>query len=120
MPTETTIETHDAQSRRLIADAERELANGDKLQASENAWGAVSHRLMGIAERRGWEYETHQQVFGIVKRIADELSDPQIEVLFYVANGMHRNYCVDSQPIKSLRHQIGIVKDLLAMLDLVE
>ena len=114
------IESHDVHSRRLIAHAEIELEKGDRLQASEKAWGAVAHRLKAIADRRGWEYVTHRQVFDIIRRIADELGDPQILVLFYAANGLHQNYYVDAQPIESLREQIGMAKDLLAILDLVE
>ena len=117
MTTVAPIETHDVHSRRLIAHAEIELEKGDRLQASEKAWGAVAHRLKSIAGQRGWEYETHRQVFGIIRRIADELGDPQILVLFYAANGLHHNYYVDAQPIESLRDQIAIVKELLAILE---
>ena len=114
------IEAHDVHSRRLIAHAEIELEKGDRLQASEKAWGAVAHRLKAIADRRGWEYVTHRQVYGIVERLVDELGDPRIEALFYAANGLHQNYCVDAQPIESLRRQIGMAEELLAILDLVE
>ena len=114
------IETHDVHSRRLIAHAEIELENGDKLQASEKAWGAVAHRLKAIAGQRGWEYETHQQVFGIVDRLVEELGEPRLRDLFAYAHGMHRNYYVDAVPLEQLKYQIGKVKELLAMLDGVE
>ena len=114
------IETHDVHSRRLIAHAEIELEKGDRLQASEKAWGAVAHRLKAIAERRGWKYETHRQVFDIVNRLAVELGDPRLRDLFAYAHGMHRNYYVDAMPIEELRYEIGKAKELLAMLDRVE
>ena len=117
MTTAPPVETHDAHSRRLIAHAEIELEKGDRLQASEKAWGAVAHGLKAIADRRGWEYVTHRQVFGIVERLADEMDDHQILVLFYAANGLRHNYYVDAQPIESLRDQIAIVKELLAILE---
>ena len=120
MTTIAPIETHDVHSRRLIAHAEIELANGDRLQASEKAWGAVAHRLKSIADRRGWEYATHRQAYRIARRIADEMGNPQILVLFYAANGLHQNYYVDAQPIESLIEQIDMVKDLLDLLDRVE
>ena len=119
MTTAAPIETHDAHSRRLIAHAEIELEKGDKLQASEKTWGAVAHRLKAIADRRGWEYETHQQVFGIVERLADELGE-ELRYLFAYAHGMHRNYYVDAVPLEQLEYQISKVKELLAMLDRVE
>ena len=120
MTTAAPIETHDVHSRRLIAHAEIELAKGDRLQASEKAWGAVAHRLKAIADRRGWEYVTHRQVFGIVKRLADELGDEELRYLFEFAHGLHRNYYVDAVPLEQLEYQIGKVKELLALLDLVE
>ena len=120
MTTAPPSETHDVHSRRLIAHAEIELEKGDKLQASEKAWGAVAHGLKAIADRRGWEYETHQQVFGIVNRLAEELGDPRLRELFSHAHGMHRNYYVDAMPIEELRYEIGKAKEFLAMLDGVE
>ncbi len=120
MTTAAPIEAHDVHSRRLIAHSEIELAKGDRLQASEKAWGAVAHRLKSIADRRGWRYETHSQVFGIVKRLADELGGEELRYLFEFAYGLHKNYYVDSVPIEQLEYQIGKVKDLLAMLDLVD
>ena len=119
MTTAPPSETHDVHSRRLIAHAESELEKGDKLQASEKAWGAVAHRLKSIAEQRGWEYVTHQQVFGIVERLADELGE-ELRYLFAYAHGMHRNYYVDAVPLEQIEYQISKVKELLAMLDRVE
>ena len=117
MTTVAPIETHDVHSRRLIAHAEIELEKGDRLQASEKAWGAVAHRLKSIAEQRGWEYATHRHAYRIARQLADEMGDPQILVLFYVANGMHQNYYVDAESVESLRDQIAMVKELLAILE---
>ena len=49
------IETHKVHSERLMRHAEEQLAKGDRLQASEKAWGAAVHRLKDIANKRGWE-----------------------------------------------------------------
>ena len=53
------MEPHKVHSERLIRHAEEQLAKGDRLQASEKAWGAVVHRLKDIADQRGWKYSTH-------------------------------------------------------------
>ncbi len=53
------IESYVVHSERLIRHAEEQLVSGDRLQASEKAWGAVAHHLKGIAEQRGWSYRTH-------------------------------------------------------------
>ncbi len=120
-PASIPIESHDVHGRRLMEHAERELAEGDRLQASEKAWGAVAHRLKAIASRRGWKYDTHQQVYGIVERLANETREPQLlRDLFYVANGLHKNYYVDSVPLKDLEHQLSRVRALLNMLNRIE
>ena len=48
--TQQPIESHDTHSRRLIRHAEEMLDAGDRLQASEKAWGAVAHRLKVVAD----------------------------------------------------------------------
>ena len=112
----TPIESHDVHSRRLIRHARDELENGDRLQASEKAWGAVAHRLKVIADDRGWRYDRHSDVYDIARRLERELG-PRMRPLFVVASGLHRNYYVDAVPLYELRRQLGEVEELLAMLD---
>ena len=114
------IEGHDVHSERLIAQAEEELAKGDRLQASEKAWGAVAHRLKVIADWRGWEYTSHQHVYGVVRHVADELGDIRVRELFSTAAGLHQNYYVDATPIEEIAYEIDRVKELLEMLNRVE
>ena len=113
------IESHAAHSERLIAQAEEELAKGDRLQASEKAWGAVAHRLKVIADHRGWDYSTHQQVYGVVRQLSDELGDQRVRDLFAYANSLHQNYYADATPLDELAHEIDRVKELLDMLNRV-
>ena len=111
------IESHAIHSARLIAHAEIELAKGDRLQASEKAWGAVAHRIKVIASERGWEYESHRQVYGIVERLADEIDNEELRTLFSAATSLHQNYYIDAVPIRQLEFEIAKVKQLLAMLE---
>ena len=112
------IEPYTTHSRRLMEHAQKELANGDRLQASEKAWGAVAHQLKAIADRRGWEYEKHQQVFSIVRRLANETEDPnKVTSLFDVARGMHDNFYIDSTPLSYIEDQIGRIKELMDILN---
>ena len=53
------IEDHAVHSDRLIRHAWEQLEQGDRLQASEKAWGAVAHALKDIAARRGWRNRAH-------------------------------------------------------------
>ena len=96
--------------------AEQQLAEGDRLQASEKAWGAVAHQLKVIAEQRGWKYETHSQVYGIVERLATEQGNQQLKRLFPVAVGLHQNFYADVIPLRQLKYEIGMAKELLDML----
>lgn len=114
------IESHSVHSERLIIHAEEELAKGDRLQASEKAWGAVAHQLKAIADKRGWEYTRHQHVYRIVRQIADELGDEELRSLFPIAAGLHQNYYVDAMPLDELEYEIGKVKELLERLKRVE
>ena len=115
-PTSRPIESHDIHSERLMEHAERQLAVGDRLQASEKAWGAVAHRLKVIADQRGWEYDKHQHVYGVVRRLAQELDDPDLMKNFIVAEGLHKNYYVDLKPLDQLSVELGLVRDLLEKL----
>ena len=114
------IESHSAHSQRLMKHAEEQLASGDRLQASEKAWGAVAHQLKAIAEQRGWRYETHSQVYGIVERLASEQGNGQLKKLFPVAVGLHQNFYADVIPLRQLKYEIGVAKELLDMLKRAE
>ena len=114
------IESHAVHSERLISQAEDELANGDRLQASEKAWGAVARSLKVIADRRGWEYNTHQQVYRVVSQLSEEIGGQELKDLFGLANSLHQNFYADVKPLEQLENEIGRVKDLLDMLNGVE
>ncbi len=111
------IETHEVHSQRLMLHARRELEAGDRLQASEKAWGAVAHRLKVVAAERGWRYDTHFDAFTIIRRLNEELGDGKLRLLFNTANGLHRNYYIDAMPLDELRRQMADIEELIEMLD---
>ena len=114
------IDNHEVHSDRLMADAEQELAEGDRLQASEKAWGAVAHRLKVIADQRGWEYTTHRQVYSVVSQLSEEVGGQELKDIFGIANSLHQNFYVDVKPLEQLENEVGRVRDLLDMLKQVE
>lgn len=61
------LEDHAVHSERLIRHAWEQLEQGDRLQASEKAWGATAHALKAIAARRGWRNRahTHNEVIAV-------------------------------------------------------
>ena len=116
-PERVPIEPHTTHSRRLMEHAEEQLAEVDRLQASENAWGAVAHQIKAIANRRGWKYDKHVQAYGIVERLANETEDPQkVRDLFAISNGLHKNYYIDATSLDQIKYEIGRVKTLLDIL----
>ena len=116
MTTETIpIETHETHSDRLMRHAYRELDRGDRLQASEKAWGAVDYALKAVADRRGWKYETYSDAFNIIRRLVDELGD-RVYLLFMTANNLHRNYFIDAMPLNEIRQCLEFVEELVEML----
>ena len=110
------METHETHSDRLMRHAYRELDRGDRLQASEKAWGAVDYALKAVADRRGWKYETQSDAFNIIRRLVDELGD-RVYLLFMTANNLHRNYFIDAMPLEELRTDLAYVDELLGMLN---
>ena len=57
-----TAEQHREISTQFLEHAEDELRKGDLLQASEKAWGAVSHYVNSIARQRNWPLGSHRQL----------------------------------------------------------
>ena len=49
-----TAEQHREISAQFLDHAEDEFRKGDLLQASEKAWGAVSHYVNSVARQRKW------------------------------------------------------------------
>ena len=110
------IEAHYVHSRRLILHAEEKLAEGDRLQASEKAWGAVAHYFKHLAAQHGWRYVTHADAFRISDRLAAELEDSRIKTLFTIANSMHGNFYQDQKSLDHIGQEIEEVKVLLDIL----
>ena len=107
--------------RRFIRQAEEELAQGDPLQASENAWMAVVHHLKGIARQRGWEHDGQRQLGVIADRLTEETGRREVRRLVSVADSLHVNFYNDWKPEEMVRYNVEDVKKLLILLgDLYE
>ena len=84
-------------SYRFIEQAQEEFEKGDILQASEKAWGAAARAVKAAAEQRGWEHNSHRQLFESVAKIASETLDGELRMLFSAANSLHQNFYEGSQ-----------------------
>ena len=66
---------HTQTSQEFLIAADREFAAGDELQGSEKLWGAASHAIMAVAQRRDMPYGSHRTMINAARRIAEELND---------------------------------------------
>ena len=121
MTTTTPIEPHDVHSERLMSHAEEMLAQDDRLQASEKAWGAVAYKLKEIVRERGQRdlrYRAHADAGDVVYRIAAGSANADaIRATFALAERLHINFYDDTLHRPRLDHDLRQIRGLLAMLD---
>ena len=114
---EQPIESHEVHSKRLLQHAIEQLEKGDRLQASEKAWGAVAHQMKVVAEKRGWPYKTHRHAYEIAARLSEKAGNPTLRRLFNTANTLHQNFYADEKSVSVLEKDIEDVKELLDILE---
>lgn len=111
------MEAHVRISRQFMRQADEEFAKGDRLQASEKAWGAAAHAVKAVAQQRGWRHDGHRYLFEAVDRIFAETNDSEFRGLFGTANSLHMNFYEDWQSDDYVQDGIQRVKVLLAKLE---
>ena len=85
---------HDA-SLDLLEQADAELMAGDFRQAAEKAWGAAAQITKAVCVKRGWSHQSHAALRRANKRLAEELGDNEIRLLFGAAQNLHTNFYED-------------------------
>ena len=99
------------QSRHLLAQAVRELDQGDPVQASEKGWGAAAQMVKAVAEQRGWRHRPHELLFDAVDTLADEARDEDIARLFDVASALHVNFYENWSSARRSLCDVGLLLD---------
>ena len=112
-------QNHATVSRQLIQHAEEELADGEPLQASEKAWGAVAHQLKAIARQRRWRHGGHHHFYQIIDQLVEETGGDEIETSFSVADALHGNFYNNFKSESAVRSNIQVVKLLLDKLSAI-
>lgn len=79
-------------SEKYLRDAEELLAKGDLVQASEKLWGSAVLMVKAVAASRGVSVSSHGELFSYVRRLGEELGDPELRRLFSVASTLHQNF----------------------------
>jgi len=79
-------------SQRLLKHAQEQLDLGDTVQASEKAYGAVSHAVKSYAELRGWNHYNHYRVGLILDQLSEEWAEPNLVTLHMAVKALHDNF----------------------------
>jgi hypothetical protein len=104
-------------SHELLAKAEEALAQDDLLQASEKGWGAATHVVKGIVQRRGWRHSDNRDLCQIVSHLALEAGDKEINTLFSVGIALYMNSHEDWMPREFVEDGLGRIRRLLQKLE---
>ena len=111
-------ERHAEISGVFMEHAEELLEDGDMLQASEKAWGAVAHCIKSIAQRRNWPSGTHQALSVIKDRLAAESDNPaRIVSLYKNAEALHANFYEESLEDNLVEKYIRDARELITILN---
>ncbi len=115
------VEEHRDTARKFLADADREFAAGEYLQASEKMWGAAAHAIMAVAQQRGWKFGSHRRMLEAARRIANELDDDALRAGIASARLFHSNFYHDHMEEEELEPTAEDVRRYVdKMLALVE
>jgi hypothetical protein len=79
-------------SEKYLRDAEELLARGDLVQASEKLWGSATLMVKAVAASRGVLVSSYGELFSYVRRLGEELGNPELRRLFSVASTLHQNF----------------------------
>ncbi len=93
---ELTIQDYADASLHLLQQANAELIAGDFRQAAEKGWGAAAQITKAVCIKRGWAHQSHAALRRANRRLADEVGDEDIRLLFKSANLLHVNFYEDS------------------------
>ena len=109
-----TSQQHQQASAHFLAQARRELADGDLAQASEKGWGATVQILKAVAEHRGWEHSRHRHHLVTASRLRSETGDGDIRRLFNAASALHENFYENTMQAFEVGESLD---DVAALLD---
>lgn len=107
---------HSETAAEFLVKGRAHLDEGDLLQASEKGWGAASQIVKAEEEERSWRHKTPGDLYRVVNRLADELADEHLQVLFHSANALHQNFYEGLMPAESVAAGLGAVEEFVGLL----
>ena len=117
MTTTDPIERHTDPSWGMLERAAELIAQGDRLQASKQIWGAAAHRLKEIVVERGWPYDSRADGTVVARHIARQTDRRDIAILFGFAVETHQNFYEDRMSADELAERLEDIHTQLDLLD---
>ena len=116
----TTATRHREISAAFLSQAEDEFQEGQLLQASEKAWGAVAHYVKAISEDYGWNHQSHYLLRENAKRLIALTDYYNLNwQKLIVAEAMHVNFYEESLQEDDVRLGIDTARTLIDLLESV-
>ena len=114
-----TAEQHREISTQFVEHAEDELRKGDLLQASEKAWGTVSHYVNSVARQRNWPLGSHRLLIeNTNKLISDDPANARHKRrLLRSIEALHANFYQAILDEDSVAEGIQDAKELIRTLE---
>ena len=106
-----------AMGRRKMAQAQEEMDQGDTVQASEKAFGAVTAAVKACAEARGWNHYSHIRVERALEQLRDEWNDPYLLLAFSYPKSLHVNFFEAELSPTTVQDGIDISRTLVDRLE---
>ena len=106
-------------SQRLLKHAQEQLDQGDTVQASEKAYGAVSHAAKSCGELRGWNHYNHHRVGLIFDQLSEEWNDPELLISHMSVKALHDNFFEYELSTIQVRAALKVANSLVEKLELI-
>ena len=104
-------------SQRLLKHAQQQLELGDTVQASEKAYGAVSHAVKSYAELRGWNHYNHYRVGLVLDQLRDEENDPSLTEGYDAIESLHKNFFEHEMEVTRVKDRVDTARNLIDKLE---
>ena len=85
------VSVHLQTARRFLAASDDYTVADTPLIKSEMLWCAAAHSVKAAANQYGWTNVSHDDLFGVVRRLNRRLSEPSLISGFKAASGLHKN-----------------------------
>ena len=106
-------------SQRLLKHAQEQLDQGDTVQASEKAYGAVSHAVKSYGELRGWNHYNRFRVGLIVDQLREEWNDQALVTLHMAVKALHDNFFEYEMSTVQVQAGIDAAKEIVDKLETI-